>query len=173
MLVDAYLAFQFIKKLVTPFEDMPAFKLGLIDKEGNFLRQRKYFSPEDKKALGYFDVLVINLKKLISKFPGGASKIATVAAALMLLRSDPLRKRVMESADDLDMPWLAEEHNKFISALSEDMAPVNVTAGIAGLTPDSLKIPEKARKKYKAANAAGVPGVLKRNVPDVGSTRAL
>jgi len=174
MLIDAYLTYQFIKKLVTPFEDMPAYKLGLIDKDGNFLRPRKYYSPEDKKALGYFDVLIINLKKLISKLPGGSARIGTIAAAMLLLKSDP-KKRVMESADgELDCSWLEEEYIKYVKALEEDAPPVNATAGVAGLTPDSLKIPEKARKKYKAANAAGSPdGVLKRNVPDVDSSRAL
>ena len=173
MLIDAYLTYQFIKKLVTPFEDMPAYKLGLIDAQGNFLRQRKYYSPEDKKALGYFDVLIINLKKLISKLPGGSARIGTIAAAMLLLKSDP-KKRVVESADgEIDCAWLEEEHNKLIRALEEEV-PVNNTAGVAGLTPDSLKIPEKARKKYKKANELQSPkGVLKRNLPDVSSTRAL
>ena len=164
MLIDTYLAYQFIKKLVTPFEDMNAYKLGLIDKDGNFLRQRKYFSPEDKRALGYFDVLVINLKRLLGKLPGGKSKIATIAAAMLLLRSDP-KKRVVESVDgEIDCSWLEEEHSKIMRALEEEV-PVNTTAGVAGLTPETLGVSKKAQKKHKT--------ILKRNVPDVDSSRAL
>lgn len=172
MLIDAYLAYQFIKKLVTPFEDMPAYKLGLIDDKGNFLRQRKYYSPEDKKAMGYFDVLVINLKKLLSKLPGGSARLGTIAAAMYLLKSDPIKKRVMESGEELDMPWLEEEFNHYYKALQEEV-PVNSTTGVAGLPPDQPKISEKARKKYKASNASSTPSVLKRNVPDTDSSWAL
>jgi len=150
MVVDAFLVYQFIKKLITPFKNMRAYELGLIDENGNFLKKRKYYSPEDKKALGLFDVMVVNLKKLIAKIPGGGTRIGTIAAALMLLRSDPKKLREEYSVDD--MFSLEEEFNRTIKELNEDGVPVNVTAGIAGLTPDTLGVPVAAAKKYKKKN---------------------
>ena len=52
MIVDTFLVYQFIKKLITPFDQTQAFERGLIDQNGNFLKKRKYFSPDDKRALG-------------------------------------------------------------------------------------------------------------------------
>ena len=35
---DAVLTYQFIKKLTTPFNKMPAYNINLIDDKGNFLK---------------------------------------------------------------------------------------------------------------------------------------
>ena len=49
MIIDTYMAFQIVKKLVTPFTDMAAFARGLIDEKGNFLRRRQEFNADDRK----------------------------------------------------------------------------------------------------------------------------
>lgn len=165
--VDTFMVYQFIKKLITPFDQMRAYELGLINDKGEFLRDRKYFSPEDKKALSLFDVMIINLKKLIAKVPGGSSRIGTITAALLLLRSTP--KKLKEDFTIDDMFELEEEFKALypkVADMYEDAAPINVTAGVAGLTPDSLKIPEKARKKYKEKNASEMIKFMRRKTPD-------
>jgi len=157
MIVDTFLVYQFIKKLITPFNQMSAYERGLIDQDGNFLKKRKYFSSDDKKVLGLFDIMIINLKKLIAKIPGGNTRIATIAAALMLLRSDP--KKLREETIVNEMFELEEKLHATIRELElmEDAsAPVNVTAGVAGLHPDSIGVPRKAAKKYLAKNIADV-----------------
>ena len=40
-LVNAFVIYKFIKLLVTPFEKTDAFKLGIIDKDGNYLKKQK------------------------------------------------------------------------------------------------------------------------------------
>lgn len=154
---DAVLTYQFIKKLTTPFNKMKAYQLGLIDDKGNFLKDRSEFRVDERNALGLFDVMIINLKKLIAKVPGGASRMGTVAATLFLLRSKPIREDI--SFDDLNK-FVEEEFNRIyseISALSEDGAPVNATTGIAGLTPNTLGVPVKAAQKYKKKNIEQAP----------------
>lgn len=85
--VDLFLIYSFIKKLVTPFDQWEAFKQGVIDKDGNILIKKKDRNKLDqRRSLGYFDVLILNLKKLLGKIPGGKSRIATFAAALYLIR---------------------------------------------------------------------------------------
>ena len=113
MIVDAILTYQFIKKLITPFNKMPAYALQLIDENGNFLKSRNNYTSQEKKALGLFDIMVINLKKLIAKVPFGKTRIATLAAAMMLLRSTPLKEDVMTDT----LFSLEEDFNKTLEEL--------------------------------------------------------
>ena len=85
--MDIYMIYQFIKKLVTPFTEMPAYHAGLIDGNGKFLKQRAQFTPAEQNICTYFDILIINLKRLIAMVPGGKSKLANYAAALFLTRT--------------------------------------------------------------------------------------
>ena len=87
MLVDLYLVYQFLRRLTTPFEEWDAYKLGVIDKDGNILKkkdQRK--TQEEKDSLRVFDLMILKLKKLLAKVPGGETKLASYAAALWLIR---------------------------------------------------------------------------------------
>lgn len=87
MLVDLYLVYSFIRRLATPFKEWDAYKLGIIDERGNILRKRKTLNlAKERSAFGIFDVLVLNLKRLLEKVPGGQTRIASYAAALYLIR---------------------------------------------------------------------------------------
>ena len=84
---NIYFVYQFIKKLVTPFEKTDAFKLGIIDKDGKILKKRRNLEgSKEKEAYTLSDTLVWNIKKLLGKVPGGKSKIATYGAALFLIK---------------------------------------------------------------------------------------
>lgn len=85
--LDIFLTYQFLKRLTTPFDQWDAYKLGIIDADGKVLKKRKDLGMADERAAwGYFDIMTANLKKLIMKLPGGKERIATFAAALLLLR---------------------------------------------------------------------------------------
>jgi hypothetical protein len=87
VIVDLFLVYQFIRRLATPFKEWDAYKLGIIDERGNVLRKRKTLNlAKERKAFGVFDVLVLNLKKLIEKVPLGKTRIASYIAALYLIR---------------------------------------------------------------------------------------
>lgn len=87
MVVDLFLVYQFIKRLSTPFDKWKAFELGIIDKDGNILKSRSDFTTRDEKdSFGVFDNMVLKIKKLLNKVPGGESKIGTYTAALWLLK---------------------------------------------------------------------------------------
>lgn len=83
-IIDIYLVYEFIKRLVTPFNKTKAFSLGLIDADGKKLKNA--VTSQEKEAMGYFDRLVFNLKRILEKVPLGKSQIASYAAALLLLR---------------------------------------------------------------------------------------
>ena len=87
MIVDLFLVYQFIRRLATPFKDWDAFKLGIIDEDGNILKKRKdLLTVRERNAFGVFDIMILNLKKLLAKVPGGSSRLASYAAALYLIR---------------------------------------------------------------------------------------
>lgn len=84
---NIYFVYQFIKKLVTPFDKTKAFELGIIDEKGRILKKRRDLkTSEEKEAYNLSDTLIWNIKKLLGKVPGGQSRIASYAAALFLIK---------------------------------------------------------------------------------------
>lgn len=80
-------AFKVLHMLVTPFEKTDAFKLGIIDKDGNQIKKRKDFKTyEEKEAYTNLHKIVFNLKRLLAKVPGGGSQLGTLAAAYWLIK---------------------------------------------------------------------------------------
>ena len=131
--IDLFVTYRFIKLLVTPFEKTPAYKLGIIDKDGNRImpppiagvRQTKPKSlntTEEKSAYTILHKLVFNIKKLFGKVPGLRTKLGTYAAALFLLKDT-----FKESVDDPDvfekefMKYLKEEGYDIDDSISEDV----------------------------------------------------
>ena len=108
--IDIFLLYHFIKRLVTPFEKWEAYKLGIIDKKGKVLRKRKDLGLiKEREAFALFDVLVLNLKKLLAKVPGGSSRIATYAAALLLLKEqNNVSEELIENLDSVFEEYLME-----------------------------------------------------------------
>lgn len=86
-ITDTIYTYRFIKLLVTPFEETKAFKLGLIDKNGN--RTNKHINNmEERAALTPFHKLVFSIRKLMAVAPGGRSKLASYAAAWYLIKDN-------------------------------------------------------------------------------------
>jgi hypothetical protein len=144
--MDIYMIYQFIRRLVTPFTGMPAYRAGIIDNQGKFLKQKSQFTPSDERACTYFDILIINLKRLIAKIPGGKSKLASYAAALLLTRTyESYQKNPTDTLFNLEEEFYKTYEE--VQALSED-APMNSTAVI----PNKTVISKSAARKYKLAN---------------------
>ena len=63
---DYYLTYKFIKALIQQFDKTDAYRLGIIDDEGNILKKKRDLkTSEEKDAYGFFNRMVWNLKKLI------------------------------------------------------------------------------------------------------------
>lgn len=118
--VDLFLVYQFLKRLSTPFEQWEACKLGIIDKNGKVLRPADTLTTrKEKEAWGYFDRLVANLKKLLAKVPGGSTRIASYAAAILLLR------------EQSNLDKLSDE--ELTTLLEQEVANVVGSGNIAGV----------------------------------------
>ena len=131
--IDLFVTYRFLKLLTTPFDKQDAYKLGIIDKDGN----RKIGKPipgikvskpdplttsEEKAAYTILHKLIFNIKKIFQKVPGLNTKVGTYAAALFLLKDT-----FKESVDDPDMfekefiKYLKEEGYELDDSISEEV----------------------------------------------------
>ena len=168
MIVDLFLVFQFIKRLSTPFKEWDAYKLGIIDEKGTQLIKRKDFTTRDQKnAFGIFDIMIMKLKRLLEKIPGGKTRIGSYAAALYLIKEQQsIEKGGFELVESFTEETLEEKLKQYIEDVKfqtmdidelfenifDEEVPANNTAGVAGTGSDDTVVSPKAAKKYKKKN---------------------
>jgi len=99
---NIYFVYQFLKKLVTPFNKTKAFELGIVDEKGKILKRRRDLETDDEKdAYNLSDTLVWNLKKILGKIPLGKSRLASYAAALWLIKEQQDGYKITEEELEL------------------------------------------------------------------------
>lgn len=139
---NIYFVYQFIKKLVTPFDKTKAFELGIIDEKGRILKKRRDLkTSEEKEAYNLSDTLIWNIKKLLGKVPGGQSRIASYAAALFLIKEqsgdykvtdEELENQFFDRFEELyDNDKLHFNETILRKVVLDEDAPTTVTGGIA------------------------------------------
>ena len=126
--IDLFVTYRFIKLLVTHFKKTDAYKLGIIDEDGNRILKPGTNVPtslgtiEEKNAYTILHKLVFNIKKIFAKVPGLRTKLGTYAAALFLLKDT-----FKESIDDPDvfekefMKYLKEQGYEIDDSISEEV----------------------------------------------------
>lgn len=163
--IELYLAYRFLKNLVLPFDQWEAYKAGVIDKNGAILVPKDKRTYAQKDSFGYFDVISMNLKKLLGKLPGGSSAIASYAAALLLLKEYNKKPLKEDTSDYVDVKWLEEEFYNCLEEVKqmfdEEGEPTNnVSSGnIAGTVGDP---PVSPKNKYKTKNEIDSKQVARR-----------
>jgi hypothetical protein len=131
--IDIIYTYRFLKILTTPWDEMDAFELGIIDKKGKQLKKlRELKTTDEKDAYTYFHRMVFNLKRLLNKLPGGETKIASYGAALFLIKED---KNIT--------PLEAYDY------LIEEVAANSVASGNIDFTPAKKKKKVQKRDTYK------------------------
>ncbi len=161
--MDLFLVYSMIRRLAMPFEEWEAYKLGIIDKDGNQLKSRKDLrTQKEKAAFGIFDLMIAKLKKLLGKVPGGKSRLASYAAALWLIKE---HDNIEAHGEHLTEEEIIEGFSEYYQTLNEDVnfkfeamlkeEPTNSVGGgeVAGLEPDEPPMKKKKRKSYKDENA--------------------
>ena len=127
--IDLFVTYRFLKLLTTPFEKQDAFKFGIIDKDGNRIKQPNSTKPavelstsQLQNAYTILHKLVFNIKKIFSKVPGLKTKIGTYAAALFLLK-DTFRESV-NNPDVFEkefVKFLKENNIEFDNEITEEV----------------------------------------------------
>jgi len=149
--LNTYMTYVFIKKLTTPFEDWPAFSLGLIDKNGKVLKARRNMTDDERADFPLFDLMVLNLKKLIAKLPAGDNRIATFGAALFLLK-DGIKLREDEIKSLIRYDLILEKYMAEAKVLleNEGSAPTNmISTGAVAVKNDQSTILNKILRRKK------------------------
>lgn len=133
--ISAYYTYRILRILSWRWEDTPAFKAGVVDKTGKLIADT--LTPEQKRSYGSFDRVCYNLKRVMSKIPGGQNPFVRYASALALLKEEEITDEGLESfLLDLELD------------LDEELPTVNVGTGNIDLTPTKGG-PMHKRKKLK------------------------
>ena len=128
--ISAFTVYKFIKIISDTFTKMEAFRLGIIDSKGKFLKKLDELdSQKERNAVSPFNRLMINIKKLIEKVPDPKLKaqLRTLPTAMILLKDEAekvgadgelvlseIRNYLYESGVDIDNISTNEEFEDFI-----------------------------------------------------------
>ena len=137
MVVDLFLVYQFIRRLATPFEKWPAYEAGVIDKKGNILKGKNQRNlKSEKDSFGIFYLMILKIKKLLAKLPGGSSNFASYAAALFLIKEwkhftndSMLNESISEENIDRSLDLFFSRYNHY-NTLSKDVNHLNESDAI-------------------------------------------
>jgi hypothetical protein len=165
MIVDAFILYTLIRKLTTPFKDWEAFKEGVINEKGEILipaKDRKTVKQRD--AFTKTDLLVLRLKRLLEKVPGGNTRLGSFAAALWLIKEhdcqvdialNQLSEQVLSDYIQLSINY-GEANDRF--DLFEELATTNVTPGGINQTSKEMGLgylpADRKRKRKKKVEEA-------------------
>jgi hypothetical protein len=149
MVVDLFMVYQFLKRLATPFSEWQAYKLGIIDERGNILKKKKDLTlVKEREAFGLFDTMILKLKRLIEKVPGGKTRLASYAAALYLIKegqnyTEETPDEVLEEQFMSHYMTLTESD---INLQFEEIVNAAGSGNVGGLPPDDPPVFPKSQK---------------------------
>lgn len=158
-IVDNLIAFRVLRLLTMNFSETTAFKLGIIDENGNSLKSLKDLrTQEEKDSYSMLHRMVFRLKKLLAKLPGGENKISSFAAAYWLvkesLENGKENKTIEQDFYDMQQSGVVcvEEYvlvSKFLNEELSEEVPVNNTAGASVREPAIKPRSKWGKKKLK------------------------
>jgi len=117
---DLAYTIRFVTLMATPFENMDAYKLGIIDKEGKRVKTTKLDTEEKKSAYTPFILLAVNLNRLVSNVPDGGTRLRSLASALFLIKenyklTDKNITKILEKFSIEPLDFLTEKSQWFIT----------------------------------------------------------
>ena len=136
--IDLFVTYRFIKLLVTPFDKTPAYKMGIIDKDG-YRTEKKLTTSDEKNSYTVLHKMVFNIKRIFGKVPGLRTKVGTYAAALFLLK-DTFKEHIEDPQmfEKEFLKYLKENNIELDDSIAEEVTLDNgkLSKGIYVLTQD-------------------------------------
>ena len=155
--VDLFVVYQFIRRLATPFKKWDAYKTGVIDDRGEILIKPRDRDANQNNSFKVFDVMVLKLKRLLEKIPGGKTRLASYAAALWLIKEDwenKTEEEILSENNDSYIDYLRlyklENYGKMLEDAPTNSAGAGAIAGMGYNGINDIKV--KKKKKYKIQN---------------------
>ena len=153
---DLAYTFRFIRMLVMDWKNWDAYKESLIDENGKRIKSVKMDTDSKKSAYTPFIRLCANIKRLLSKVPGGGSKLGSFAAALFLIKekynlTDNHLDKILNKLNIDSSDILAEKNDWFVlkdKSISpgvyriKDEKIINTTYEPMVLSKDQIKVYE-------------------------------
>lgn len=161
--VDLYVLYKFIKAISTPFDETPAFKLGIINEKGKLLKKPR--TKEEKDAYDHFDRFTFNIKRILARV-GLDKKYATYAGALLLMKegADGVKMTDFEIEQALveNFKYLKEHSEKSYNLLQDEMSVTG--PAVAGTGDDPVHWGKrKGRKPVLGRGINGLAYLRRRN----------
>lgn len=157
-IVDNLIAFRVLRLLTMNFTESSAYKLGIIDENGNPKKALKDLrTTEEKDAYSMLHRMVFRLKRVLAKVPGGENKITSFAAAYWLVKesieNDKENKTIEQDFIDLHHSGvLCVEEYMLVKKFFAEEVPVNNTAGAAVNEPKIKPRSKWGKKKLVGRN---------------------
>ena len=125
---DLAYTFRFIRLLVMDWKNWDAYKEGLIDENGKRIKSVKMDTDAKKSSYTPFIRLAANIKRLISKIPGGGTKLGSFAAGLFLIKEnynlkDKDLKNILEKCGIDSLDFLAEARINWFVLEDKELIP--------------------------------------------------
>ena len=117
---DLAYTFRMIRMLVLDWKDWDAYKVGVIDENGKRVKSVPLDTDEKKSAYTPFIRLCANIKRLVSKIPGGGTKLGSFVSALFLIKekynmSDKQLDNILEKLGMSQLDFLSEQTEWFVT----------------------------------------------------------
>mgnify|MGYP003137507417 CR=1 FL=1 len=125
---DLTYTFRFIRMLVMDWKNWDAYKLGIIDENGKRDRSVNLDNDEKKSAYTPFIRLCANVKRLVSKIPGGGTKLGSFASALFLIKEhcklkDKDISQIIERCNIDKLDFLTEANSNWFLLEDKQLIP--------------------------------------------------
>lgn len=114
-IVTSFTVYKLLNELVKPFMQLEAFRAGLIDSNGNFIKPESAYTRRDHQILSPFNRLVIGIKRLIQA-SGSARLKADFGFVQTAARAMAFECKQLGGDQDLFL----EELQKAVSVLCEE-----------------------------------------------------
>ncbi len=121
-IVTSFTMWRYVKAITTPFTLTKAYKLGIIDESGNYIKNPNKLTNKEKKALTTFDIMIFDLKKLFTKIidPSIRVKLKYIPTAIPLLAEEAARYGADEAEICEGLLLYLHENNIDIAILETD-----------------------------------------------------
>ncbi len=165
-IVTSFTLYKFLDALTTPFTQTQAYRLGIIDANGNLLKQVDKLNNTEKMAYNEFYRLVYSLKRLLLKVPDPEvrARLTNIPSAIKLIaeQCESLGGNPIEfyarAIRELEACRLVEQEGA-VAPVSNSIA----AGGISGMKPEDIGVPEKIRAEISSGKR---PSIFKRRKPN-------
>ena len=160
-IIDNVVAVRILYLLTLPFEKWEAFKEGIISADGEFITR-----GSDSENWTMLHRLVARLKIILEKIPLGKSRLASIAAAYLLVRESCWDNNIWPEDVEKSYERTAVDFKTYalVSRLLEDVIPTMGISQVAGIKPGDeppgIGSLQKTGKKKKVIRRNGIPSIL-------------